>query len=584
MRRIGTFLAGCAILLAGMIAPVAAQQNTPTKLTTSINTVLVPVVVTDKQGNHVKGLTRDDFEIKEDGKAQQVLSFQEMIAESKPVERADSIPYTFTNKVISESPKNMQIIAMDLINTTFSNQAEARTGLLNFLEKSVSEDSLMALVVFYPNGVHLIHNFTSDRSVLADAIKKLQGRPTSRDVGLEGSEVDAEAAMIDAFINGANANGLITGNGNANAQIGLSRAAAGAAQIDAQIQAREGLMTLECMQQVAQYFSDVPGRKSLVWASSGFRFSANATGTTTGKGATAEEWQKTVRSLQDANIAVYPIDVSGLIGTTTAARAGQEFSKTVANNLATASSSGGDGGVAGRSMAMEGYEAGLTQDPIQAKHDTMRNVADWTGGQPFYNSNDLENLFRRAGQDSSQYYMLTYSTTDKGKDGWRKIEVKVRRDGVQVRSRSGFFFSKALRDPDASRQTDELLAVTSMLNFTSLPITVTWQNTEPGTPNRKVHFQIVLPPGATEIDAEHENHINLDFLAIANNQAGQEAGKITQRLDRKLPPAGVTQIQASGITYANTISLPPGQYKVHVAVRDNLTGKIGSVIAPLTVQ
>lgn len=92
MRRIGTLLAGCAILLAWMIAPVAAQQNTPTKLTTSINTVLVPVVVTDKQGNHLKGLTRDDFEIKEDGKAQQVLSFQEMIAESKPVERAESLP------------------------------------------------------------------------------------------------------------------------------------------------------------------------------------------------------------------------------------------------------------------------------------------------------------------------------------------------------------------------------------------------------------------------------------------------------------------------------------------------------------
>ncbi|MGH9703311.1 MAG: hypothetical protein ACRD4K_08040, partial [Candidatus Acidiferrales bacterium] len=176
------------------------------------------------------------------------------------------------------------------------------------------------------------------------------------------------------------------------------------------------------------------------------------------------------------------------------------------------------------------------------------------------------------------------STSDRGKEGWRKIDVKVRSEGAQVRSRSGFFFSKALRDPDATRQADELLAVTSMLNFTSLPITVTWQNTEPGTPNRKVHFSIVIPPGATEIDTEHENHINLDFLAIANGPTGQEAGKITQRLDRKLPPQGVSQIQANGITYANTISLPPGQYKVHVAVRDNLTGKIGSVTAPLTVQ
>jgi hypothetical protein len=99
-----------------------------------------------------------------------------------------------------------------------------------------------------------------------------------------------------------------------------------------------------------------------------------------------------------------------------------------------------------------------------------------------------------------------------------------------------------------------------------------------------VEFSITIPPGGAEIDSEHENHISLDFLAVVTDRSGQEAGKATQRLDRKLPSVGATQIQASGLTYSNILTLPPGVYNVHIAARDNLTGRMGSVIAPLIVE
>jgi hypothetical protein len=58
---------------------------------------------------------------------------------------------------------------------------------------------------------------------------------------------------------------------------------------------------------------------------------------------------------------------------------------------------------------------------------------------------------------------------------------------------------------------------------------------------------------------------------------------MTQRLERTLPPAAVSQVESGGLTYANSLNLPPGDYTVHLVVRDNQSGKIGSVVAQLKV-
>jgi hypothetical protein len=180
--------------------------------------------------------------------------------------------------------------------------------------------------------------------------------------------------------------------------------------------------------------------------------------------------------------------------------------------------------------------------------------------------------------------MLAFYTKDIGKLGWHKIDVKVHHEGAQIRYRTGFFVTKDMKNPESTRQADELMAMTSLLPFTSLPINGQWQQVEPAGAKRKVHFALSLPPGVTQIDTDHENRINLDFLAVARNASGDEVARVSQQLDRKLPPAGVTQIQGNGITYTNVLTMPPGQYNVSIVVRDNLSNRMGSVVAPLKVD
>lgn len=335
------------------------------------------------------------------------------------------------------------------------------------------------------------------------------------------------------------------------------------ALVDVTQQDNEALLTLQCLEQIAQYFAGVPGRKSLFWASTGFRFSIATLAGEGTRGATPDDWQRAMHMLQDANIAVYPVDLvgMGLLGEGDASLHGEA------------------------SRSVGSMETARMGDPMMAKHQTMDMMAGMTGGRAFYNANDSSESFRRAREDSSQYYMLGYYTKDTGKSGWRKLHVHLVKQSARVRARSGFFFvTNAVHDPESTWQSDEITALTSALESTSLTINGEWKQIEPAGEQRKVYFVLSIPPGSILIDTDHENQINLDFRVAAWNSEGKKAAQLGQRLQSKVPAADLKEIEEHGIDYENVLTLPPGDYDVHFVVRDNLRGKIGSVVTHLKLE
>lgn len=81
-----------------------------------------------------------------------------------------------------------------------------------------------------------------------------------------------------------------------------------------------------------------------------------------------------------------------------------------------------------------------------------------------------------------------------------------------------------------------------------------------------------------------QNHLNIDFAAAAREPAGKVVATNGRTLDAHLKPESLQQIRSSGITYKGALELAPGEYSVRFVVRDNLTGRLGSVTAPLRVQ
>ena len=130
------------------------------------------------------------------------------------------------------------------------------------------------------------------------------------------------------------------------------------------------------------------------------------------------------------------------------------------------------------------------------------------------------------------------------------------------------------------------VALGSPLDYTAIPITGKWQQItpaiEPG--KRKVIFLLTMPKDFAEIDESDNNHFVVEFAAVARTQTGADAGQSSKTMEAHLNPGSVAQIRNSGMDYRGSLILAPGQYTVHFAVQDHLSGRLGSVSASLNIQ
>jgi hypothetical protein len=273
-------------------------------------------------------------------------------------------------------------------------------------------------------------------------------------------------------------------------------------------------------------------------------------------------YEHTWQLLNAAQIALYPLDVKGLQVVTLADASVRNPGKNYARNMS------------------------RKQIDTQA---TLRTFASMTGGRAYYNSNDLAKGFREAVRDSAEYYMLGYYLDRSNtKSGWRKLAVKVQREHVEVRARSGFFVTNATLDPATSRNNDLVSALQSPLDYTSLALAVRWDHIEPGKePGKKrVNYMMRLAADPALIDDADNNHVALEFIALAKTPAGNQVDHpLSQKVDTHLTSEKVSAIREKGIiAFPGALDLAPGEYTVRFVVRDDLGGRIGSVAAPLKVE
>jgi hypothetical protein len=214
---------------------------------------------------------------------------------------------------------------------------------------------------------------------------------------------------------------------------------------------------------------------------------------------------------------------------------------------------------------------------------TLRSFAEMTGGTAYVNTNDLTSSFRGAADDSSHYYMLGYYLDSKDtKPGWRSLKVRTRKEAFQIRSRKGFFVSPKQDD----KKQDLDLTLTSPLQMTEIPLTVRWTEQKP-VPNGKevqVRFGVFLKPEAITIDEPNGNHMGFEAVAVAITPDGKPAADVTHKVETRLTVQELQSIRKSGASYNDFFKLSPGSYTARFVIRDLVSGRIGSVIAPLTVR
>ncbi len=554
-----TIAVACSLLL---FASPKDNDNVPAvKFTSRSELVLIPTLVTDRSGAHVNGLKREDFTVLEDGAKQIIATFEEITSRAQRLSRPVS-PDEFSNSLAEPaSVGRITLIVLDFLNTPFADQQSARKGLLKYLAQSVDQREPIALYTLTRSGIHVIHDFTTDPRILAAALHRVNGDTFH----MVDTEADVEFQTGTASPDGSA--GVDPGAVQTEAQKFQTMLEDTELNIQSFEQRLAIIDTLEGMQQLAQALAGIPGRKSVIWASGGFPFSVSDTTrqiAPIGRATITDVlpmYEHTWQLLNGAQIALYPLDVKGL--------------QVVALPSASVSNPGRN---YGRNMMWR-------QADTQA---TLQTFASMTGGRAYFNSNDLVKGFRDAVRDSAEYYMLGYYLDrSKAKSGWRKLTVKVNRPHVEVRSRNGFFVTNATIDPSASRKSDLVLALQSPLDYTALTLVARWQSVAPGSElgKKKVNYQIHVAAGAGLIDDADNNHVALEFLALAKTPEGKPASHaVGQDIDLHLTPENVLGAREKGIEYTGAIELAPGEYTVRFVVRDDLSGRLGSLTAPLKVE
>ena len=537
--------------------PSFTPQSTPVIRSTS-RLVQVSVVVLDKRGQSVSGLTRDDFELFENGKPQRIDVFAPFTRPAAaPPAPSTVAPGTFSNRGGPQArvAGTVSVVLLDGLNTRIEDQQNAKQQVIRFLEQLRPDDR----VALYTLGSspRVLHDFTRDTASLLAAIQKFRGR----------SSVEMDPALTTKLVGTPDDEAIGTWLSEANTRV------------ENFMEQTRALRTLDALEAIADHMAHLPGRKNLLWVSGGFPFAFGQDDLPSQNVLSAEkrqffhEMERTARALNDANVVLYPVDARGLIGAFTDPNFNQA------------------GAVTGRLRRTFGGGMEPVRSPIVSLSDTgptietMKELAERTGGRAFYNSNDIRSALRRAVDETRDTYELGFYPTHGKWDGsFRELRVRVRRPGVQVRHRNGYIAYAG--QPKTAEDHAALMnsAARNPLDATALGVSVRLSPVPEGIGSPRT-FEITLDPKDLVFRQENGRWIGAVRVLLAKkNSEGLLGNWETHTINLRLTQFSYDRAMREGLHLDGQFRMPPEVRELRVVVCDDNSGSMGSLSVPLTAQ
>src|SRR5215472_10136048 len=419
-------------------------EGPPETLHASTHLVIVDVVVEDKNGHPVHGLSRDNFVVTEQKKLQTIRNFEEHNAAScqKPAPPAPRLPPgVFTDYTPVAPGSTLNVLLVDALNTPQTDQIHLRQQLLDYIkrEKPGTNVAIFGLA----NRLVMLQGFTTDPEVMRAAVQHLDAKaspllndPNGTGIGDQNLSESIEnhpmsrfdAQSIDVLLN-------------------LQQWEAEQAALKTQMRAQ---FTMDAFNSLAHYLSNFPGRKNLIWFSGSFPLHIDPDTSIKNPLGTMQDsnqaFKLATNLLAAAHTAVYPVDARGLM--TASALDSSQAGKHVSQAQA----------LKGESDPNATSELQFAQAQAD-EHITMEKVADTTGGHAFYNTNGLTDAVASAIETGSNYYTLTYTPTDhRWNTAFRNIHVEITAGvakGAKLTYRRGYYADDPRRQPTRGEPVEE---------------------------------------------------------------------------------------------------------------------------------
>jgi VWFA-related protein len=569
-------------LLFLMLCPVlclaqTSARDTAFRITSRI--VYVDVVVRDRQGNVVHGLSQRDFRLTEDGAVQSIDYFDERMypltvghgpgvaGTPLAVDSSARAPAAsgFSNAPVPGADAgSISIILFDLLNTAATDQEYARRQLLSFLE-SLPRGQKVALFVL-SGRLQMVQSFTGNSDRLIEMARHID----PRNFGLIKSD-DESMQDVDMFA------GFARAVGATNLMAQVEQAERDEKESDEAIRAR---ITLAALGELARATSGYPGRKNLLWLAESFPLTI---------GAQMEEpkaesrsnlpkARETANRIADAQIAVYPINLLGL------------ETGTLGSDVSGASSVSAIGAPQGSALNPQMGDTLQTQFTARAKlRAQMEDLASQTGGEPFASTNDFARALRLSMQDGSNYYMLAYRPQNQKWNGrFRKIHLELAQKGYSLSYRRGYF---ALENTASATSVQELNAA---LQPETPEATMLLLRSQVETPGGTVRVRSTLDAASLALNADGDGHRRGRLLVtlvafpasqVAAGHAEPAAPPQTSAvLDLDFDAALYQGALSHGVSFTQQLKLAPGHYRLRLGVTEMMSHRLGTLDMPVVVD
>jgi VWFA-related protein len=629
LRAFSSLFLSLAIL--SVCFPVArAQSTTPERdlqdevLRISTDIVQTDLMVLDKQGHAVTGLTREQFELLVDGQPQPILFFESVEsgggreAAKLAAARGKTAPETAAAAATGAMTTGRSFIFfIDDLHLGQASIQRTREMLNKFVDKMAPGDQAM---LFTPtNQIGFLQQLTDNKTVLklaasrinyqsqfapsggrramtvaeAAAIERGQRdvldykiKETIDDMGLErkpadtptsaegmGGRTTVQTSNGSTLVNLGNGQmGEIKGDGSSSGleSGGSTNMGQRRQQADAFVKAEArrilaqansvGMMLLSSLETVTRGSASLPGRKLLFFISDGFVVD-------TRNSATSERLQRVIDASARSGVAVYTLDSQGLTADF------GDASKDVFSDIA---------GRAG-SQNSSTSATSLALDESRELKAVLRALAEDTGGRAILNRNDLASGLQQVIDETSSYYVLAWKPqeVEAGKPKFKTIQVSVKgRPDLRVLSRKGFYTApppplpsaeKAASSANTAKAQEAEVRAAIISPFPKRQINVAAYSvlTNEASGGYKITALTDLS-GYTVTQGKGE----LDYAAVVLDDKGKSVSGVGQKMSAPSDEDGAKPFR---VTAKLPNTLLPGLYQVRVAARDSRTGRIGSV-------
>ena len=562
-----------------------AAQNAPSPaplIRTGAQAVSVDVVVTDTAGDPVLALHRQDFQVFEDGKPQDIDLFEEHTAPTvapaiAPVELP---PHVFTNQPVAPQSDAVNVLLLDSLNTPEADQALVHKQILDFL-KNMQPGTRIAIFTLNRK-LRLLQGFTADSSLLVAAVNSKAAAPGSTSISRTRDDDLRDKEELSII-------GEMSNTGGADAEAPLQSIRRSQADVSSSQAGQRSSITLAALQQLARAMAAIPARKNLIWFAGSFPVSIFPNGPSRQTLANGKEIGDTVRQtanlLTQAKVALYPVSAQGI----------------VADHTTNADSAGQPNG--------DDFEKNPNREApaISANTGAMEQLATDTGGKAFYTSNNLSQSVASAIQNGSHYYTLVYTPPSAQMDGkFHRIEIKLVEGAPRLSYRRGYY-----ADSSSASHTDEKDAPAAdplpplLANGLPASTQVLYQaRVAPLTPqptadapraggNAKLtgtliryKVDLVVNPATVSLDLAPDLTHNgkIEVALVAYDVSGKPVNWTGQTLGLVLNPTSYAQVQRVGIPIHLQIDLPQSNLSLSTGVCDLDAHKAGTLEIPIGAQ